>query len=58
MMQHRYPFTMLRLTIEPELLDVNVHPTKMELRFQNEETIYRVVRDTIAHILREKELIP
>ena len=33
MMQHKYPFTMLHFKIEPEFLDVNVHPTKMELRF-------------------------
>ena len=41
MMQHKYPFTMLKLTIEPEFLDVNVHPTKMELRFRNGEAIFR-----------------
>ena len=35
MMQHKYPFTMLHFSIEPEFLDVNVHPTKMELRFRD-----------------------
>ena len=58
MMQHKYPFTMLQLRIEPELLDVNVHPTKMELRFQNGETIFHVIREGIKGILMEKELIP
>ena len=58
MMQHKYPFTMLHLTIEPEFLDVNVHPTKMELRFQDGERIFRLVRDTVAEALRQKELIP
>ena len=33
MMQHKYPFVLLHISIEPEYLDVNVHPTKMELRF-------------------------
>ena len=40
MMQHKYPFVLLHLTIEPEYLDVNVHPTKMELRFRDEEGFF------------------
>lgn len=58
MMQHKYPFTMLHLKIEPEFLDVNVHPTKMELRFSDNEMVYRMVRDTIYNALMHKELIP
>ena len=58
MMQHKYPFTMLHFKIEPEFLDVNVNPTKMELRFQNGENVFRMVRDTVAEALRHKELIP
>jgi DNA mismatch repair protein MutL len=58
MMQHKYPFTMLQLTIEPEFLDVNVHPTKMELRFQDGEHMFRMVRDAISEVLMHKELIP
>lgn len=58
MMQHKYPFTMLHFRIEPEFLDVNVHPTKMELRFQNGEKVFRMVRDVVAGALSQKELIP
>lgn len=58
MMQHKYPFTMLQLQIEPELLDVNVHPTKMELRFQNGERVFQIVRDAITEVLMHRELIP
>lgn len=58
MMQHKYPFTMLHFSIDPELLDVNVHPTKMELRFRDGEIIYRLVRDAVAQALLHKELIP
>ncbi|MCC8059317.1 MAG: DNA mismatch repair endonuclease MutL [Clostridiales bacterium] len=58
MMQHKYPFTMLQLRIEPEYLDVNVHPAKMELRFRDGETVFRVVRDAIAAALAGQELIP
>lgn len=58
MMQHKYPFTMLHFTIEPELLDVNVHPTKMELRFRDGEMIYRLVFHAVSKALSHKELIP
>lgn len=58
MMQHKYPFTMLHFTIEPELLDVNVHPTKMELRFRDGEKVYHIVHQAISGALAHKELIP
>ncbi|MEG0216471.1 MAG: DNA mismatch repair endonuclease MutL, partial [Hungatella sp.] len=47
LMQHKYPFALLHLSIEPEYLDVNVHPTKMELRFRNEEQIYELLYQAI-----------
>src|SRR5699024_7755296 len=58
MMQHKFPFVLLHFAIEPEFLDVNVHPTKMELRFRDGEGIYTMIRDTIAQALSHKELIP
>ena len=58
MMQHKYPFTMLHFNIEPELLDVNVHPTKMELRFRDGELVYHMVYQAVASALAHKELIP
>ena len=54
LMQHKYPFCVLHLTIEPELLDVNVHPTKMELRFREQEEIYRFLVEKITESLRER----
>ncbi|MBR5268103.1 MAG: DNA mismatch repair endonuclease MutL [Lachnospiraceae bacterium] len=58
MMQHKYPFTMLHIEIEPEYIDVNVHPSKMELRFKDGETMYRVIQQAVADALGGKELIP
>ncbi len=58
MMQHKYPFTVLHLTIDGELLDVNVHPQKMELRISNPEQIYAFIKDTLYQALHKKELIP
>ena len=57
-MQHKYPFTVLHLTINGELLDVNVHPTKMEVRFGNQQEIYNLVYEAVQKSLRKEELIP
>lgn len=57
LMQHQYPFTVLYFTFLSEL-DVNVHPTKMELRFDNNNEIYVELCDTIYAILSHKEMIP
>ncbi len=57
LMQHQYPFTVLYFTFYSEL-DVNVHPTKMELRFDNNNEIYVELCDAIYEILSHKEMIP
>lgn len=58
MMQHKYPFTLLHLTVEPEYIDVNVHPSKIELRFKDGENMYRVISQAVLDALSGKELIP
>ena len=58
MMQHKYPFTLLHLSVEPEYIDVNVHPSKMELRFKDGENMYRMVYQAVLDALSGKELIP
>ncbi len=58
MMQHKYPFILLHIRIEPEYLDVNVHPTKMELRFRDAERIYQMICQAVSEALARKELIP
>ena len=58
MMQHKYPFVLLHIRVEPEYLDVNVHPTKMELRFRDEERIYQMIFRAVSDALAHKELIP
>jgi len=58
MMQHKYPFTMLHISVEPEFIDVNVHPSKMELRFKDGEEIYRILSNGIREALSGRELIP
>ena len=58
MMQHQYPFCVLYFEMDSELLDVNVHPTKMELRFSKNEFVYQFVLDAITDALNRRELIP
>ncbi len=59
MMQHRYPFVCLNITIDDKtMLDVNVHPAKLELRFSNQNLIYDMVQETVRDALSGKELIP
>lgn len=58
LMQRKYPFTVLHFSMSGELLDVNVHPTKMELRFSNQEEMYRFVQEAVRDGLTGRELIP
>jgi len=58
LMQHKYPFTVLHLTFEPEVVDVNVHPTKMDVRFSNAAEVYDFICSSIAATLRVREMIP
>ena len=58
MMQHKYPFTCLHIQIKGSDVDVNVHPTKMEVRFSDQELIYRQIYQAILQGLQHKELIP
>lgn len=58
MMQHKYPFTCLHIQIKGSDVDVNVHPTKMEVRFSDQEVVYRQIYQAILQGLQHKELIP
>lgn len=58
MMQHKYPFVCLQYTISGDTVDVNVHPTKMEVRFQNQEAVYNATYDMITQTLSGREMIP
>ncbi len=57
-MQHKYPFVVLHMDIDGEFVDVNVHPTKMELRFNNQQAVYNAVYEAVDKGLHEEELIP
>ena len=57
-MQHQYPFTVLYFTFDSALLDVNVHPSKMELRFERQQEIYQALVDALFALLSKRDIIP
>ncbi|MEK4747129.1 DNA mismatch repair endonuclease MutL [Niallia sp. FSL W8-0177] len=54
----RYPIVLLNVEMDPILVDVNVHPSKMEVRFSKEQELYELVSNTIKSAFKKKELIP
>ena len=58
MMQHKFPFFILNIDVSPDLVDVNVHPTKMDVRFSNGEYFYDYIASCVSAMLKMQELIP
>lgn len=58
MMQHKYPFAVLQIQMTGNGLDVNVHPSKLEVRFSKGEEVYQAVCNAVKETLGKKELIP
>lgn len=58
LMQHKFPFVVIHFQIDGERIDVNVHPTKMEMRFQRQQDVYNIVYEGVHRTLLEPELIP
>ena len=58
LMQHKFPFVVIHFQVDGEKIDVNVHPTKMEMRFQRQQDVYNIVYEGVHRTLLEPELIP
>jgi DNA mismatch repair protein MutL len=58
LMQHKFPFVVIHFQVDDEKIDVNVHPTKMEMRFQRQQDVYNIVYEGVHRTLLEPELIP
>lgn len=58
LMQHKFPFCILHFSFAPEDIDVNVHPSKMEIRIHKGNEVYDVLAENIQKCLQRIELIP
>ena len=58
LMQHKFPFAVLHLSVPTQEADVNVHPTKMEVRFSDPEAVFRFIDENVHDVLHSAELIP
>ncbi len=58
LMMHKFPFAILHLRLDPSLVDVNVHPAKLEVRFNNQTALYEFIRKNVEETLRNHEMIP
>jgi len=54
----RYPVCVLIIDTDPRLLDVNIHPSKLDIKFSNFEELNNLIKDIIGNALRNKMLIP
>ncbi len=57
-MQHKFPFTALYFILPTDKCDVNVHPTKMEFKYDNERELFEIISRTVRETLTHKEIIP
>ena len=53
-----FPSYFLYLDIDPKLIDINIHPTKTEIKFQDEKLIYAIIRSAVRHSLGKYNLAP
>ena len=58
LMQHRFPFALLHIQVDPEEIDVNVHPSKMEIRFHDQQKVHGFLEERIRTAMQNREMIP
>ena len=58
LMQHKFPFCVLHIQMEPGRVDVNVHPTKMDVRFDSAAEFCNILSEAVRGTLRQREMIP
>nr|WP_194382896.1 DNA mismatch repair endonuclease MutL [Bacillus mojavensis] len=54
----RHPITFIEITMDPILVDVNVHPSKLEVRLSKETELHDLIRDGIKDVFKHQQLIP
>ncbi len=57
LMERRYPFAVIQVHVPPDTVDVNIHPTKMEVRFSDSQSVFRLIVHAISNALTSKEVL-
>lgn len=57
-MTGRFPFTCINIDIAPDMIDVNIHPAKLEIKFNNENELFSQITDVINERLDQTDIIP
>lgn len=55
---NRYPITVLNITVDPSVIDVNIHPTKMDIKFSKMDTLIELISEMVVSKISNRELIP
>ena len=55
---NRYPITVLNITVDPSVIDVNIHPTKMDIKFSKMDTLIELISEMVISKISNRELIP
>lgn len=55
---NRYPITVLNITVDPSVIDVNIHPTKMDIKFSKMDTLIELISEIVVSKISNRELIP
>lgn len=53
-----HPIYFLNLTVDPKSIDINIHPTKTEIKFDDEHTLYAILRSSVKHSLGQFNIAP
>ena len=55
---NRYPITVINIEVDPSVIDVNIHPTKMDIKFSKMESLLSLIRETVVSAITGRTLIP
>ncbi len=58
LMGGKFPFYIIKMAVEPNFVDVNVHPTKLEVRFADEDEVYNTIYEGVENLLKLENIIP
>ena len=55
---NRYPITVMNIIVDPSVIDVNIHPTKMDIKFSKMDTLLELIKATVQAAITDRNLIP